>query len=261
VASGVDKIPQKGTLPCNKQHVTIHAVIFDVYGTILEVAPGPSDAEERWVSLWHDLLAASPRLSLAAFSTACARVIARESSAAKSLGVPWPEIYWPDIVGEVLPEFGRFREPDRAEFLYRQAQIWHTVRRMPGAAEALRKVSDAGLLLGIASNAQPYAPREVERELAPVGLSLALFHRSLCFWSFEHGFSKPDPHVFRLLAMRLAALGVPPSQTSMVGDHLDNDVLPARAQGWRTWQVTTLPVQPGNSSGDWLQVLRCLGLR
>jgi FMN phosphatase YigB (HAD superfamily) len=236
------------------------AVIFDVYGTLLEWGPAPSDVDYLWDLLWRDVLGALPRLSLAEFSSACERVIARERAGANALGVQWPEIYWPGVACEVLPELDKLRGSDVGEFLYRQAQIWRTVRLLPGAEEALRKISGAGLLLGIASNAQPHAQRELHRELSAVELDTGLFNRSLCFWSFEHGFTKPDPHVFRLLTMRLAAHGVGPSQTLMVGDDVENDVGPAHAHGWLGWQLNLLSAQRNDLSGDWRQLLNWLGL-
>jgi FMN phosphatase YigB (HAD superfamily) len=103
--------------------------------------------------------------------------------------------------------------------------------------------------MGIASNAQPYTLRELEGALLGRGLSLAVFTPELCFWSFEHGFSKPDPHVVRLLSARLRARGVRPDDTLMVGDRMDNDIEPARAQGWQTWKLAVAPQGP--SEGDW----------
>jgi FMN phosphatase YigB (HAD superfamily) len=42
----------------------------------------------------------------------------------------------------------------------------------------------------------------------------------------------------------------------MVGDRLDNDIVPARACGWWTWQLLALPTQDGNNAGDWNQLAR-----
>jgi putative hydrolase of the HAD superfamily len=240
--------------------MTIRAVIFDVYGTLFTVAPAPPDADEQWNLAWHDMLCAPPRLSLTSFSDSCKVVIARENAASREFGVEWPEIYWPAVVQEILPEMEQLDEFHRAEFLYRLTHTWHTVRLMPHAAPVLRKISQTGLLLGIASNAQPYAPRELDRELHTAGLSSAMFDPVLCFWSFEHGFSKPDPRVFRILTMRLAARRIAASQILMVGDHFTNDIAPALAQGWQVWQLAESPISTHRPSGDWHALLVYLGL-
>ncbi|MDI1249445.1 MAG: HAD family hydrolase [Lacunisphaera sp.] len=214
------------------------AVIFDIYQTLLDVGPPPADAETRWAALWHDLLGREPRLDLAGFAGGCREAIARDHAAAKAAGVPFPEVYWPEIVREVVPEVAALDATSQAEFAYRQTGLWHTVRLNPAAADTLRDLQQRGLLLGIASNAQPYTLRELDEALATAGLSATMFTPALTFWSFAHGFSKPDPHVFRLLTARLRALGVAPAETLMVGDRLDNDIEPARDQGWQTWQIT-----------------------
>jgi FMN phosphatase YigB (HAD superfamily) len=213
------------------------AVIFDVYKTLLDVGPPPTDAAARWAALWRDLLGCEPRLDLAGFAVAGKAVIARDHAAAKAAGVPFSEVYWPEVVREVVPEVAALDAAGQAEFAYRQTGLWHTVRLCPQAAETLRELQHSDRLLGIASNAQPYTLRELDEALATAGLSATMFTPALTFWSFAHGFSKPDPHVFRLLTARLRALGVAPAETLMVGDREDNDIAPARAQGWQAWHI------------------------
>jgi FMN phosphatase YigB (HAD superfamily) len=234
--------------------MNLRAAIFDIYKTILEVGAPPADAEGRWIALCHELLEGAPRLGLAGFGADCERIVAREHAAARRLGIAWPEIYWPDVVLEVLPELAPLTPARRAEFMFRQVGLWHTVRLMPGAGETLRTLKQRGILLGIASNAQPYTLRELGEALAGAGLDGELFAPDLCFWSFLHGFSKPDPHVFRLLAARLSARGVAPADTLMIGDRNDNDIEPARAQGWQTWRLTTRPHADRAAAGGWAEL-------
>ena len=111
------------------------------------------------------------------------------------------------------------------------------------------------MLLGIASNAQAYTLRELHEALVTHRLGMDLFERDLCFWSFEHGFSKPDPHVFQILTARLAARGISPSDTLMVGNRLDSDIAPAKAHGWQTWQLSASPTEDGTIAGHWNQFI------
>ena len=105
--------------------------------------------------------------------------------------------------------------------------------------------------MGIASNSQHYTWRELDTALAVHGLNRALFDNELCFWSFERGFSKPDPEVFRWLAARLQPRGVPPANALMVGDRQDNDIEPARQVGWQTWKLTSAGETDNPQAGDW----------
>jgi FMN phosphatase YigB (HAD superfamily) len=131
------------------------------------------------------------------------------------------------------------------------------LRLANGAAECLRQLNDRGVLLGIASNSQAYTLRELTTALHGPGLNLSMFDRELRFWSFENGFSKPDPHVFRILTARLETRGIRPAETLMVGDRLDNDIEPAQAQGWKTWHLVA--TRQSGPSGNWPQLLAWLG--
>ncbi len=241
--------------------MTIRAVIFDIYDTLLEVQPPPADAAAQWNRLWQEMLGAPTRITLRAFSAQCDHFIAREHAAARAAGVPHPEVFWPDIVGGAVPELRHLPTGARDEFMFRQARLWHTVRLMPGAAEALRELRQRGIVLGLASNSQPYTLRELDDALASAGLDRGLFAPGLCFFSFEHGFSKPNPHVFRLLTARLRACAIAAGETLMVGDRLENDIEPARRQGWQTWQLTGVPASNGGNGGDWAVLARHFSAR
>jgi FMN phosphatase YigB (HAD superfamily) len=233
--------------------VNLRAIIFDVYGTLLAVGPPPTDAPARWDRLCQDAFKAPPRLGLAQFSAACDLAIARQHALARSRGIPYPEVCWPSVVAEALPDLSALSLGDRDEFLYQQACLWHTVRLAAAARETLRDLRARGLLLGLASNAQGYTLRELQEALQPHGLGLDLFEPELCFWSFAHGFSKPDPHVFQILAARLQARGIAPAETLMVGDRLDNDLDPAKAHGWQTWLLGPSAQEDWVALRDWLE--------
>lgn len=227
--------------------VKIRAVIFDIYGTLLEVGPPPPDADVRWQSLWREMLHCEPSLSRLEFAIASSRVIARHHETAHAQGIPWPEVHWPSVVIEVIPGLARLPHEEQSEFVFRQIQTGHTTRMTAETAAALRCFKENGCVLGVASNAQAYTVRELHEALASHRLGMDLFERDLCFWSFEHGFSKPDPHVFRILTARLAARGIQPDETLMIGDREDNDVAPARAHGWQTWHLGPPPAADNRS--------------
>jgi FMN phosphatase YigB (HAD superfamily) len=239
--------------------MNVRAVICDVYNTLLEIGPPPSDAAARWEKLWRDIFGSAARLSLDQFAAKTSAIIEREHIAAKAAGIEWPEIFWPAVGAEALAELQKVSDAGRDEFLYRHAQLQRSVNLMPGAAEVLSGLAAQKKFLGVASNAQPYTLRELDAALAVVKLDRSLFRPELCFWSFMHGFSKPDPYAFRLLRARLLALGVSPAETLMVGDRLDNDIEPARRQGWQTWHLSG-KAGPVPQTGDWNSLRRQLGL-
>jgi len=229
------------------------AVIFDVYNTVLEVGPPPADSAGRWEVLWEDRFAGRARLTLEEFAACCQTIVAREHAAARAAGVQQPEVFWPAVAREALPELNRLNESERDDFLYQNAQMQRSIRLMPGAAEVLGTLARRNVPLGIASNSQPYTLRELDAALGSVKLNRQVFKPELCFWSFAFGFSKPNPHVFRFLAARLNALSISPPETLVVADRLDNDVEPARSQGFQTWHFQPADGD-GVTGGDWPQL-------
>lgn len=236
--------------------MNIQAAIFDVYGTLLEVGPPPSDAEARWLRLWKYTLGTEPRLPRLDFAVACNRIIGQQHDASRARGIPHPEILWPAIVREVVPELRILSAKDQDDFILGQIQTGHTSRLSPGAAETLSHLKHRGCTLGIASNAQAYTLRELKEGLAEQQLTMDLFDADLCFWSFQHGFSKPDPHVYQILSARLEARGISRDQILAVGDRLDNDVEPARVHGWHTWHLSA---DRSTSSGGWPDLVAAFG--
>lgn len=232
------------------------AVIFDIYRTVLDVGPPPDDADVQWAALWRERLGGGgARLTLAEFRAAAETEVAREHAAARAVGIAFPEVDWPAVVRAAMPEVAALDAAGQADFVFRQTELSHTVRLMPGAVAVLSLLHERGVRLGIASNAQAYTLRELAEALAGTGAEPAWFEPALSFWSFEHGFSKPDAHVFRLLTARLRARGIAANETLMVGDRLDNDIAPAQAQGWQTWQMGE---GDGRSGGDWAQLAAAL---
>jgi FMN phosphatase YigB (HAD superfamily) len=237
--------------------MNVRAVIFDVYGTLLEVRPPLAEPETGWTRLHQEFFHRAPRMSRAEFSVASGKVVAREHELSRSRGVANPEIVWPSVVAEVLPEWRSLTAAAQVEFISRQIQLSHTTSLHSEAAVLLPQLRVAGCLLGIASNAQAYTVRELDRALAESGLDRSrLFQPNLCFWSFEHGFSKPNAHVFQILTARLEAHGVQVGETLMVGDRLDHDMEPARRHGWQTWWLTQEAGEP--AAGPWLTLARVL---
>ncbi len=234
----------------------LRALVFDLYGTLLEISPPPADASVLWQQLWEATLRSSPRLTLQEFTAECDQAIARAHATGHVAGVRHPEVCWPDIAGKVLPELATLAPDARDEFIFQHSRLRHTLRLMPGAVEVLLHLSRSDFRLGLASNCQAYSLRSLDEALASAGLTHDLFAADLCFFSFQHGFSKPDPHVFRFLAARLGGQGLAPGEAMMVGDRLDSDIAPAWAQGFQTWHLARQTTQP--PGGLWPDLLRHL---
>jgi FMN phosphatase YigB (HAD superfamily) len=241
-----------------QDRVKFKAIIFDVYATLLEIGAPPANADALWQRLFDDMIGMPPPFSRDKFELLTTRIIAREHASSRARGIQWPEIQWPSVVLEAMPSLACLSDRMLADFLFRHMRIYRTLRLAEGAAECLRQIRNSGIRLGIASNSQAYTLRELEESFQGTDLSLGMFDPDLCFWSFENGFSKPDPHVFRILTARLDARGIAPVGALMVGDRIDNDIEPARAQGWQTWHLRTAGTENARDGGGFRELCEAL---
>jgi FMN phosphatase YigB (HAD superfamily) len=214
---------------------TLKAIVFDVYQTLLDVSHHEQDSEPLWQNLHAEFFGGPPEITLDHLVERCRHLVSEDHAHAHDFGIWHPEVVWSDIMKRALPAFSKL-SADRAEdFLFREIQLLRDLRLAPECERVFAFCADQGIPLGIVSNAQPYTLRELGEALGGIGRSLCLFEKDLCIWSFENGFSKPDPHVFRILSFRLERRGIHPSETLVIGDRMDNDIEPARAQGFQTW--------------------------
>ena len=214
----------------NEALAGVRAVICDIYGTLLAVET-PGCGPLGWEGACQGWT--GRRIPLEMFNARCAALTAEANAVRRQAGEPYPEVDWFAILrGVVGGELPGGAEALRLLSNHHARCVRHCTA-MPGAVEALRHLHDGGVRLGMASNAQDYTRWEMENARVP----LEMFDPPLCFLSGDHGFAKPSPRVFATLSEKLAALGIAPHETLMVGDSLENDIIPAAAAGWRTWHL------------------------
>jgi FMN phosphatase YigB (HAD superfamily) len=224
---------------------TLKAVIFDVYETLLNVSHPEEDTEVSWEKLHAQFFGAPPQVTLDHLAERCRHLVSEDHAHAHEFGIWHPEVVWSDIMRQALPAFATLTVRQGEDFLYRHIQLLRSLTLAPECARIFSLCVEKGVLLGVASNAQPYTLREMDVALSGIGRSMDLFQKDLTMWSFENGFSKPDPHIFRILAFRLERRGIRPEQAIVIGDRMDNDIEPARAQGFQTWWLNE------SHEGDW----------
>lgn len=228
------------------------AFIFDIYKTLLNVTiHTPEEREELWQKLYVRFFGKNAFISFQAFSEECDRLISWQHEQLKSRGIIFPEINWEEIVKLALPEVLNLKESEFDDFIFQQSRVWHSVEMQPEVADFLKFAKSKGAILGIASNCQNYTLRELEAALKQFGLSMGIFESDLCFYSYRYGFSKPNPHVFRILNIRLENMGIKPHETMMIGDSIENDILPSRQFNWDYWLINDIKLDLYENSGTW----------
>jgi len=90
-----------------------------------------------------------------------------------------------------------------------------------GMPELLAELSDEGLLLGLAAN----QPADTVTKMKDLGIAQYFTYREV---SGSINLRKPDP---RLLLHACEGLGVEQQEVIMIGDRIDNDIVPARMLG------------------------------
>jgi putative hydrolase of the HAD superfamily len=99
----------------------------------------------------------------------------------------------------------------------------------PGIAEVLRALKDRGIKLGLAAN----QPAKVLDQLGRHGIGHYFDNQGI---SGIYGLRKPD---VRLFVRVCEELSVDPLECIMVGDRIDNDIVPAKLLGMSTVLIRT----------------------
>ncbi len=219
----------------------IRAVLFDVYGTLLISGSGDigTEPEPHLADCCSAALEAVGRDGLdgADLLLQLRRAIqAIQTEIREKEGVEYPEIDIRNAWRRALQELAAGEELSPAqleklavEYECRANPVWP----MPQAIEAIEFIKQAGLRLGIVSNAQFFTlelfPALFDRTLTELG-----FDPDLLFFSFQHRQAKPGSWLYQLAAQRLASLQVSADEVLYIGNDLLNDVTPAQAVGFRT---------------------------
>lgn len=219
--------------------VGFRAVIFDIYGTLLDAPAGGVKPDALADPVLRDILRHHGHEPPASPSADLHAAVLRHHAAS---GSPHPEIdlrvLWREILS--LPP-----EADTVALVIETEAAWHPATLISGAAAAVQRLSRSGLSLGLLSNAQC-------NTLASLGGLADLFAPELILLSYQHGLSKPAPEIFEMLADRLAGRGITPAETLYIGNDPLHDIVPAAAAGFRTALFTGHPGshRPGECSPD-----------
>ena len=135
--------------------------------------------------------------------------------------------------------------PEAAAFYRLPKSPWRSEyeRLFDDCAAVLEALNARGYRLGVIANQVP----GTEARLEKWGV---LRYFSVIAASAELGVEKPDPAIF-LWALRQA--GCKPAQAIMIGDRIDNDILPAKQLGMQTVRMRTGPAavyRPADDPAD-----------
>lgn len=243
----------------------IRAVIFDVYGTLINYwRPGLDDKEQRP----HFLKAAcrevadrfgfseflidmnpeeAPEKTLYDLYHGCI-ALCHENAVKKGHGFPETKIeeVWSLILLMLKrrgydPEKALPGESGDAGRYFAYTYNFYSLGRelYPGVVDALTALKKNNIVLGIVSNAQFYTPIDLtllvrDQSRGAYDDFNELFDPDLTFFSYEYNVAKPDTFLFRHLYDALYEYQILPQQTLFAGNDLVLDIEPAQQAGMRT---------------------------
>ncbi len=220
--------------PGGRLRKPVHAVIFDIYGTLFISGSGDvGTAEEglNGVSSLKDLCRSfdidTPPGQL---SKRLLDAIRRIHQQQRSKGIPFPEIEI-DVVWQNILEWA---DMDRVrEFALAYEWRVNPTYPMPGLDETLRTIQHRGLMMGIISNAQFFTPLLFRWFLGRFPNKIG-FEDELTFYSYRFGEAKPSSALFKRCARNLVERGIAPESVAYIGNDMLNDMMPAKEIGWQT---------------------------
>jgi len=115
------------------------------------------------------------------------------------------------------------------EWIEGRAHLRDLFELRPGIVEVLEALKERGLKLGLCANQPAVVLERLERQ----GIGHYFSNNGI---SGVLGLRKPD---VRLFVRVCQDLGVGPSECIMVGDRIDNDIVPAKLLGMRTVLIRT----------------------
>ncbi|MCL2066137.1 MAG: HAD family hydrolase [Treponema sp.] len=213
----------------------IKAVLFDVYGTLFCSAAGDIGSTVKAACENAALEALAREYGLTGKEMT---LYFREQAALihGSMPVQYPEIraeeIWTDFLRRREMAGGALCGEKGRELALRFELAVNPVYPMPGALEAISTLRDAGVVLGIISNAQFYTPLLFEAFFNAPPKKLG-FSESLIIYSFEMGEAKPSPRLFETAASRLEELDIKAAECAFAGNDMLSDIYGAVNAGFK----------------------------
>ncbi|MBN2049343.1 MAG: HAD family hydrolase [Spirochaetales bacterium] len=225
---------------------SLRALVFDVYGTLFISESGDINVASQDEGLLFLRVLQQAHLDPLSEQTGfragklLVSGIQRSHTTDRQKGIPYPEVdiiaIWKDLLLSLEKEglISHRGDAGTAERCALYYEIFsNPVFPMPYLQETLSFLREAGIILGIVSNAQFYTPflfpAFLDSDLDELG-----FYEDLCLWSYRFGRAKPDPFLFDTLVLKLSERSILPSETLYIGNDLRKDILPAKEKGFLT---------------------------
>jgi putative hydrolase of the HAD superfamily len=210
------------------------AMLFDVYGTLLISGAGEIGLNQWPIERMDDVQGLLTRYAIAhtpqSLLDEWVKTIDKTHGILQQQGIDFPEV---DIVKVWRQVLGWDDLPMLSDWALEFELVVNPVYPMPGLEELLLACTTRKMPMGIISNAQYYTVDVLERFLGAT-LGRRGFDQRLLFFSWREGYAKPSSVMFRRAKTVLADMGIPATSVLVVGNDMQNDILPAASVGFMT---------------------------
>ena len=249
------------TVPNARRIMTYTDLIFDLYGTLVDIHTEESPEVWEKTALYFGYYGAH-YTGAQLQATFEAQIRARKAQAGQSYEC-FPDIPFHEIMADLFRAKGVVESADQlgiqAAQLFRICSTEY-IRLYPKVLEGLASLREKGYRLWLLSNAQEMFTKF---ELEHLGLVSTFdgIYISSCF-----GFRKPDVRFFKAL---LEEQALDPRKCLMIGNDRETDIAGAKATGLDTFYMHTeltppdqSPADPGNlmvfEGDDWEKIVEIL---
>lgn len=242
-----ERLPQPTGHPERLKNLPdVHAVLFDIYGTLFVSGSGDvgitakSNSAEAFLQAL-DVAGLAGRVCRADAETGGRAVQAYLASIdlfhqeRKTEGIDYPEVdirevwkrVWTALHEEGLVASASLETRELESLAMAYECLVNPVWPMPDACDVLERIDETGVVTGIVSNAQFFTPllfpALMHRQMHELG-----FTENLCVYSFACREAKPSIALFEKALNRLEVdFDILPEQTLYVGNDMRNDIWPA----------------------------------
>ncbi len=219
------------------------AVLFDIYGTLLTSQVTTADAQADAIAdicgdVFPDLTPPTAHHCHAIRNDFYHR-LRSNTETLRARGQKPTEIDFRNVWAQVLQKEllrGGAKHLQQVElFAFLYALATHRVWPQPDLLVTVKGLAAKQIPLGVISNAQFYTPIIIsyflDCELSFSTAVIPWFEQRLTFYSFQHGYAKPDDYFFVEAKEQLTEMGINPARTLYVGNDYANDIDSANRNG------------------------------
>lgn len=223
-----------GLKPSGQLTAAIECLLFDIYGTLFISGSGDigiaRNKPDGWVRLDPLLVKYGIRMTSRRLLREYFKAIEAAHQKLNRKGIDCPEVQidhiWQSVLGLENLEIVR-------AFALEFELISNPVYPMPNLSELLKVVRQAGIPMGIISNAQFYTPYLFSWFLQAGPEDLG-FDPKLIYYSYLTGHAKPSLHMYQKALGRCKNRGIRPESILYLGNDMLNDMMPAAQCGMQT---------------------------